>query len=273
MNHNFKGKEKTLGNYHYLECFDARSGTSLEVLVLKKEFFHLIDHVTLKNIKTAYVSRMKWRAGRADILYQEFRDQNRARLKFFRESESDTIEESHSIKSSSFIPLMSSPENVNSTVLKDNPARPMTASLASLPKLNDKINPITLLATSKNSIELSKNRNLLDKLSREDLIKRESISALSNGFTTLMGASQRTPICEMAMTLCDKNDDLHESSTTDFIYESPIKITTKNHGSFRESGIKSADSISKKRQNLLGSVKIPTITSYCEILGKKELIL
>jgi CRP-like cAMP-binding protein len=222
------GKTIISGSYHFLECFDGLPSSSLEVLVLYPKDFGLIHHSVIKQLRKAYISRMKWRAERADIVYEEHTETARvhkalldaalapsdkatgmmttpSKLSHDALSSSSSSERNHpyvspspSMRGQNFSPIH---EILPMRLLRGVPKPPsMMPNISELPDLNTAINPITLLATSKNSVELKHNKGMLERSIRS---KRNHTpkTTLNLGFSCLSGNPQRTIYLELAMNI------------------------------------------------------------------------
>lgn len=259
------------GRYHYLECFDAIAASSLELLVIHKNSYHIIDAIAAKQIRLAYIARMNWRADRADIVYEEYRELSRSMTKLLRQNTSGPTRPTTATGSVSSMQHNSISESIEIS------SRDKTSSSTKLPLIN-KVNPITLLATSKNAIALRNNKLFLDKMANAELIKRPQTAAVSNGFSVLMGSAKKTPFCEFAMNL--KVSSSFDRISTRFLLAdettTPARIASPSSPVHQSSGTSKPtpeilESSAEKSHSaadrilFMGSQRIPSITSYCEI--------
>ena len=248
--------------YHFLECFDARAASSIEVLVLHASHFYLIDKQILGLMKSSYISRMKWRAERADLVHEEKCNEKKMRRKLL---------ESHTpiARPMTSMPRINSSFTVGRSGRSPNSSSPSKVDISDLPTLNDRINPITLLATSKNAIYVKKNKKLLDKMNTK---MRPRTAIPSSGFTSLFGSPVKTIHCEFAMNLRGSSSD---KKLQDFLSSRP-EVSIDEPGADLEgpecvsvSASLPATSAGATRMNVIsGSQKIPSMTSYCQYLGE-----
>lgn len=333
------GKTTSSGSYHFLECFDGLPSSSLEVLVLYPKDFRLIRHKVIKELRSAYISRMKWRAERADIVYEEHSETARAHKALLdaalapsdnttgkmtspsnlidnallsstrseRNNPSISGSPSLSMRGQAILPIH---EISPMRLLRGVPTPPsMMTNISDLPDVNTAINPITLLATSKNSIELKHNRRTLERLMKSKG-NHTPKTMLNLGFSALNGNPQRTIYLELAMNirspvssgiqfpalkpstalaasgnvhLIDAHEpDSHQKSShanQTMKSKSPetLQSTNSNFPEINGTVTRTATSsptndppISKKI-SMVGSHRIPATSSYCEILTDQEM--
>ena len=294
-------------SYHYLECFDGRAGSALDVLVLHKNHFNLLDYVVLKQLRLAYVSRMKWRAERADIVYEEHRETALMRKRNLEASsgsrptsaaattfeiQPEDVRAVPEIARSAVVERSQTTVNLNTGATRSlnipmpgkARTRKLTVDLSILPEINCALNPITLLATSKNALVLKRNKSLLDRTIKFESIRRPRTS-LHLGFASLAGNPTRTLHCEVAMNLCELPSHEHRSgpvllpfltgedtvngtsNAVDQQHSKAMKPESSSTGHLFRTGSAGTSS----RTNMVGTQRIPIMSSYCEILSETEM--
>lgn len=246
-------KQRTLNltNYHYFECFDVRSSSAIEVLVLPKKYFHLVDSTALKHLRLAYISRTKWRAERADAVYAEEEELKRERRQL--------VEAVHLPTRVSSIDNISKSDNLENSALSTSNA----FEILDLPIINAKINPLALLATSKTSATMKANRKLLEQLHSSS--RRPHTAIPSSGFSTIYGSTYRTVYCELAMNLTGSQNDrlvgyISNNSTLP-VLPSPEKVAGPE--SLEKNELIERPLSSPTAFGMTGSQRIPSLTSYC----------
>ena len=192
--HAKKGKSEEEGEikptYHFKECFDCKGASSLEVLCLSKSSFYLLDTIALQQLRTAYIGRMKWRATRADTVMEEQDMQSKEMALLL--SQGNVVKEVEN----KFVVDSSTPLDLKEYGISQHTQA--KRDISELPNINQKLNPITLLATSGDAMVFKKNKAMLDRLLVMQNQRRPKTST-ALGFTTLFGRPEPTLHAEIAM--------------------------------------------------------------------------
>ena len=194
QDHSKKGNNEDGGEvkptFHFRECFDCKASSSLDVLSLPKESFFLLDEVALQQLRTGYIGRMKWRASRADMIKVD-KDNHSKDVALFRTQGNAETKVENNFVFDSVRPLDLKQYGVSQHIQSKR-------DISDIPDVNQKLNPLTLMATSSNAIVLRNNKNMLDRML---LVRNRRRPQTTNslGFTTLFGRPTPTLHAEIAM--------------------------------------------------------------------------
>ena len=273
------GEEKKMPNqlkssYHFRECFNCKAASSLEVLQLPHAYFYLVDSKAMFQLRSSYLSRMRWRGIRADGLREEKESQAKSNALLLQEGEKTKVAEE------GFIFNSSSPLDLRSTFGSNT--IPKKQDITYLPNINESLNPISLLATSKNAISFRKNKQMLDRIvilqQQRSRPHTATESSGSLGFASLYGNPNHTIYCDMAMepqklnskkgpSLNVRSQSSPEVSLTSIgldLHDYPESVL-EGEGRSRILNTSGRPMTQGMVGIMTGSQRIPPLASYCEL--------
>ena len=269
-----EGEKKT--TFHFRECFGCKAASSLDILMLPKESFYFLDQLAIHQLKTGYIGRMKWRATRADMI-KEDKDS-------YSEEVALHLTEGNKVKSVEDTFTFDSVTPLDLNALGVVQQIPSKKDISNIPSINQKLNPISLLATSGNAMTWKKNKAMLDRM-LDARSKRRPKTSNSLGFTSLFGRSMPTLHADVAMNPMETNSIIEKVEVRGRKQNSkfprvPIKFASESPNdppNQQRTGQGSIEALSVELQErrpltataagsrVNGSQKIPPRASVCEM--------